>query len=204
MKTKLEKTAKKITNIKDSIASFGEAFEFAIEGIVKASEIYVAALEDDPKNADKFKEAFAGKIPPSAWSQFEAIGRKWVHPQIVLGGIVDGKKRTAIKRLSYSTQERVFDHEKFDLVVSGGDVLKVDILDATQDQLEQICDGSGIRNVPAQRAYIESAKVKAVEVDAVAVLMKQQPDYIIRHGKLIVSKPHAFSKAQLRSLLQEM
>ena len=197
-------TESQVTSIATLIKEFGEAFTFAIEGIVKASEIYVAALDDDPKNADAFKEAFAGKIPPTAWSQFEAIGRKWVHPQVVLGSAIDGKKRTAIKRLSYSMQERVFDHEKVDLVVSGGDVLKVDILDATQDQLEQICDGSNIRDLAGQRAWIESRKVKAVEVDSVADLMKQQPDYIVRHGKLIVSKPHAFSKAQLRTLLQEM
>ena len=203
MKTKLEKTAKKITNIKDSIASFNEAFTFAIEGIVKASEIYVSALDEDPKNADKFKEAFAGKIPPSAWSQFEAIGRKWVHPNIVVGGII-GKRKTALTRLGYTMQERVFDHEKFDLLVSGGDILKVELLHVTEDQLEQMCDGSSLRNPASQRAWIESQKTKAVEVDAVQTLLKQQPDYLVRHGKLIVSKPHAFSKAQLRTLLQEM
>ena len=65
--------------LKTKIEEFREALTAGMDGIVRASEIYVDALDDDPRNADKFQSVFADWVPASAWKQFEAVGRKWMN-----------------------------------------------------------------------------------------------------------------------------
>ena len=102
---------------------FKEALASAIDGLVKAGEVYVRAIDIDPTVAERLQEEFKDVVPAQAWAQFEALGRKHIHPQLVLGGMSDVRKSNMIKGLPYSVQSRVFDDEKFELLVSGGDTL---------------------------------------------------------------------------------
>jgi hypothetical protein len=125
-----------VVQLRKLFVDFREAFQRGIEGIVQAAEVYVAALDDDPRNADRFRDEFADYIPPGAWAQFEAVGRKWMHPRLLMGGVADRRKAAIIKRLTYSGQERVFNRERFSLLTANGDTLEVDMLEATADQAE--------------------------------------------------------------------
>jgi hypothetical protein len=187
-------TARKI-ELRSYFTEFKKAFQQGIDGIVHASEIYVRALDVDPRNADKFKEHFADYIPASAWQGFEAVGRKWMHPRLLLGGVADRRKNAAIKKLSYAAQERVFRHELFPVVVDNR-VEDVDLLNAPAEVVEQVCDHSGIRSVEEQNAYLKGLSV-------VRPLPKKLP-YIITNGKIYFSQSALMTKEELQAIIAEM
>jgi len=181
-----------------AIKAFGEAFNAGLQGIVKACEIYVEAIDDDPRNADKFKDAYEDRIPVRAWGKFEAVGRKWLHPNLLMGGMADRSKSNAVKRLPYSVQERIFEHERFPFLCVDGNTLLIDITEATPEQVEQLCDGGVIRGISAQRAFIESKKVAESE---------SKPDvmpYIIKGGSVTFRRGIKLTRVELKRLLQEM
>ena len=184
--------------VSSRIAEFREALQVGIEGIVKASEVYVAALDDDPRNADRFRDEFAEWVPASAWSQFEAVGRKWMHPRLLMGGVADRKKTGLIKRLPYSMQERVFKRDRFPLLTSNGDTLEVEILEATQEQAEQLCNGTAIRNLSEQKAWLESRNVTEASEPAEVL------PYVITDGKVTFRRNTILTKQEIRRLLLEL
>jgi len=182
------------------MADFRTALQQGIEGIVKASEIYVAALDDDPQNADRFRDEFASWVPATTWAQFEAVGRKLMHPRLLMGGVSDYRKSTLIRRLPYSMQERVFGRERFELLTKSGSTLKVDLLEATPEQAEQLCDGSSIRNLSAQKAWLESRAAAAASVVEPAELLP----YIISQGRVVFRRGCTLSRAEVKRLLTDM
>ena len=189
--------SKEIT-IKSRMDEFGEALKAGIDGLVKAGEIYVEAIEEDPRNADKFRERFTDWVPSAAWSNFENMGRKLMHPRLVMGGMSDRKKTSLIKRLPYSTQARVFERERFSLLTATGDTLQIDLMEATAEQAEQLCDGSSIRNLSAQKAWME-ARAAAASQEPAEVL-----PYTITDGKVTFRRGTVLSRAELKRLLAEM
>jgi len=178
------------------VAEFREAFALGIDNIVRASRIYVEAIDDNPKQADEFRAAFADTIPGTAWSGFEAVGRKWMHPKLLMGG--GGKYASKIKRLPYSAQERIFSGERFELLTSTGDKIKVDVREVTPEQVEQLIDGTRIRTLAEQRAWLESRK------GVVAAGPTEVLPYTIEHGKVHFRRGTTLNRAELRRLLTEL
>lgn len=185
------------TLIKKKIEDFRNALIRGIEGIVRAAEIYVEAIDEDPTCSDQFRDACADWIPASAWAQFEAVGRKWMHPRLIMGGMADRRKAALVKQLPYSMQERIFDHERFPLLVAKGEQIKVDIFEATRSQAEQLCNGSSIRNLSEQKAWLES--------QAVVESAKPEPmPYIVCGGKITFRRGVTLTRPELKRILQEM
>jgi len=182
--------------ISNSIERFRTEFLSGINGIARAAEIYVEAIDDDPHNVNEFREEFADWIPTSAWSQFEAVGRKWLHPKMIMGGMADHKKATFVKRLPYSIQERIFNHEQFPLL-AGEKTLQIDILEATDAQVKQLCNQSSIRSLPEQRVWIEAQELEATEKTEVM-------PYTISDGKLRIRRGVTLIKAEVERILKEM
>jgi hypothetical protein len=185
--------------VKTKLSEFRAAFQDGINGIVKAAEIYVSALDEDPRNSDKFRDEFADWIPASAWSQFEAVGRKWMHPRLLMGGVADRKKASVIKRLPYSMQDRVFKRERFQLLTDSGDTLRVDLMEATPEQAEQICNGSAIRNLGEQKAWLEARAAQTSTKQDAEVL-----PYTIADNKITFRRGCVMNRNELKRLLQEM
>ena len=188
---------KKTSMVKRSIDEFREALMAGIEGIVRASEIYVEAIDDDPRAADSFREELSEWVPASAWAQFEAVGRKWMHPRLIMGGMTDRKKASLIKKLPYSMQDRVFKKHRFDLLLPGGDHIKVDMMESTAKQAEQLCNGTAIRSLSEQKAWLEAR----------AVLDDEKPEllpYTICGGKVSFRRGVTMNRSELKRLLQEM
>lgn len=178
---------------------FKEALASAIDGLVKAGEVYVKAIDIDPTVAERLQEEFKDVVPAQAWAQFEALGRKHIHPQLVLGGVSDSRKTNMIKGLPYSVQSRVFDDEKFELLVSGGDVLPISVLDATIDQCKQLIDSSGgsLRSLKEQKAFLEELAIKDE--------FRPQPvPYKIGSGGVVFMKNTKMTKKQIQQLLQNL
>jgi len=181
-----------------AIEEFRKAFNDGICNIVKASEIYVRAIDETPLNADRFRDEFADSIPASAWSGFEAVGRKWMHPKLLMGGMANRKKSTIVKKLPYSTQERIFNRERFSLLVSDGETLEVDVLEATPEQAEQLFNGSETRSIAAQKAWLEAKRV--------AESVEEPPPlpYTINGGKISFRRGVTLTRSDMKRLLVEM
>lgn len=183
--------------VTNRIAEFRKALTAGIEGIVRAAEIYVAAIDEDPTNADKFRDSFSDWIPSAAWTNFEAVGRKWMHPRLLMGGMADRKKHSIIKRLPYSVQERIFSGERFKLLTAKGDTLNVDLLEATADQTDQLCGDGNIRSLGEQRAWIEEQS-KTIEVES------EPMPYVVMNGKVSFRRGVVLTRNEVKRLLQEM
>jgi hypothetical protein len=192
------------TKLENRISEFREALTAGIDGIVKAANIYVKAIDEDPTIADKFSDEFANVIPSNAWSYFEAVGRKWMHPRLLMGGMSDRKKHAVIKKLPYSVQEKVFNGDRFKLLTPSGDVLNVDLKEATISQMEQICNGDSIRTISAQKAWLvekQSTKVQNTELQSIE---ENQPPYRINGGKVTFVKDVVLTRADIKKILIEM
>jgi len=176
------------------LEAFKQAFTTGIEGIVSAANIYVEAIDDNPKNADLFRDEFADWIPESAWTGFEAVGRKWMHPKLLMGG--GGRFSSKIKRLPYSSQERIFGGEKFPLMTHAGDTLNVDIRNITGDQADQLFDGSHIRSLPQQKAYLESRK----QTNTDEVCIEELLPYKIVGSRVHFRKDCVLTRDELKNL----
>ena len=192
-------------NIESMITAFSEALAAGLDGIVKAGEIYVEALDESWENASKFQKAFEDKLPASAWKQFEAVGRKWMHPRLIMGGMTDRRKANKVKKLTYGTQERVFNREKFPLLIAGGDSLETDLMEATAEQVAQLCDGSNIRSLSAQKAWLEERALRREE-RAFREQHKQTETlpYVIGKGKVVFRRGTTLTRPEIKRLLQEM
>ena len=55
------------------------------------------------------------------------------------------QKTNVVKRFTHSLQNRVFEGEKFELLISGGDVLEVSALDASTEQVTQLFGDGNLR-----------------------------------------------------------
>lgn len=183
----------------DKIEEFKNALQSGISGIVRASEIYVSALDDDPRNAEKFREEFAEWVPSSAWAQFEAVGRKWMHPRLLMGGVSDRRKAAIIKKLPYSLQERIFKKEKFKLLTCDGQTLNVDLMDATAEQAKQLFNENNYRDLSEQRAWVESNNTKQDSDE-----FTEEMPYIIKGSKVVFRKGCVLNKVELKRILQEI
>jgi hypothetical protein len=184
--------------MQSKISEFRSAIMAGIEGIVKASEIYVAAIDENPACADEFRDEFADWIPSSAWSNFEAVGRKWMHPRLLMGGMADRKKQGVVKRLPYSMQERIFGGERFKLLTPKGDTLNVNLMEATYEQVVQICGGGSVRSLGEQRAWMEETKSNPETIDA------EPMPYVVKNGNVTFRRGVVLTRNEVRRLLQEM
>lgn len=176
---------------------FKDALLAGINGFIKAGEIYVKAIEQDRTYGQKLKEEFADMVPAKAWSQLEALGRKWIHPKLVLGGMSDPQKTNLVKRLPYSEQSKVFDGERYQLLVSKGDYIEVNLLDATTDQAKQIIGDGLIRSLPEQKSWLESKKVQKE-------LKVEELPYQIKGGKITFRKNVSLSRAEMKQLISQL
>ena len=179
------------------MAEFKQAITSGINGFVRAGEVYVKAIDQDQSNAERMQLEFSDIVPSKAWKQFEAIGRKWIHPKLILGGMSDAKKTNIVKRLPYSLQNRVFAGDKFELLISGGDVLEVSALDASTDQVTQLFGDGNLRTLREQKAYIESNKLQDD-------LRPQELPYYVSKGKIIFRKNTELTRAEMKQLLTQL
>ena len=191
MITELELTYEQI------LTDFRTALQQGIEGFMKAGEVYVKAIEKDYTYGERLKEEFSDMVPAKAWNQLEALGRKWIHPKLLLGGMSDPKKTNLVKRLPYSTQSKVFNNDRFKLLVSGGDYIEVNFFDATYEQCKQLCGDGFIRSLSEQKSWLEQQKVYQE-------IKPEELPYHIVGGKITFRKNVSLTRAEMKQLLSQL
>ena len=179
------------------ISEFQSALESGIENIVKASAVYVEAIDSDPTAKEMFLSSFADVIPSSAWAGFEAVGRKQMHPKLLFGA---GGNRGYLKYLPYSDQEQIMAGHKYDFLISGGDSIRVDPREITKEQVRQLFGRGHVRTLGEQRSYLESLNVPHFEIKQTAVPMP----YTISSHKVYIKADTVMTKRDVKRMLEAM
>lgn len=186
---------------KQYIKNFRTALQSATENIYSASKIYVEAIDSDPDFKETFQEAFQETIPTSAWIGFENVGRGVMHQKLLFGGGVNSQY---IKKLGISDQDKILNGTSVKMLTSTGDTLMVDAREISKLQANQIFNGSAIRTITEQRAYIESLKSKSV-LDATMSDANGMPYEIIGNRFVVRANKsdQSFSKAQIKRMFKK-
>lgn len=179
------------------ISEFRSALESGIENIAKAAAVYVTAIDSDPDAKEMFLSGFADVIPSSAWAGFEAVGRKQMHPKLLFGA---GNNRGYLKHLPFSDQEKIMDGHKYDLLISGGDSVRVDPREISKDQARQLFGRGHVRTLSEQRSYLESLNVPHVEIKQTAMPMP----YTISGHKVYIKADTVMTKRDVKRMLEAM
>lgn len=132
---------------KDSIA---EGFSVATENIQKIAEIYVKAIDKDPK----FRDYLTDELPAVSggiWRSLEMVGRGLLDSRIAAGGVPFGHK---LRKLTVSEQRQALDGT-LPLLTSTGDTLQVKIDALMPKQADQVFASNHIRSLAEQRAWQE-------------------------------------------------
>jgi len=186
---------------KNYIAEFSAALQSGLDNIVKAASIYVEAIDRNPNNAFEFHSKFEDTIPISAWASFEAVGRKWIHPKLIMGG--GGRHGCRIKKLPYSVQKQIFDGHRFELLLHDGDTIRIDLREASADHARQLFGGDHIRTLSEQRLYLaETSKAEAKQEQMIEKI-RQMP-YVIRGGRVFFREGVEMTKREIQRLIEEM
>jgi len=126
---------------------FYEALRDGLNGLQRAGQILVKILDADPQRRDVLLKKYG--LQHAVLNTLEKIGRGVWLPKIALAG---GR----LLRLTPGDQRRATEGAVDALVLKdgGGDVLKVDLLCAPKEMLDQLLNGDHIRTLDEQRAYL--------------------------------------------------
>lgn len=185
----------------EKVFEFKNAIQSGIDGIVKASEIYVEAIDADPDMQNRFQIETDGMFPSSAWKQFEAIGRKWIHPKLIFGGINNKQLSAEMKKAPFSIQNSIFNGLRFDLLLSDGDTLKVSPLELSYAQVQQLFDNGNIRTLSQQKAFIAQRQTKLAE----RMTCDPMPlGYSISGGRVVFRADTILTRVEIKRILEEI
>ena len=182
-----------VSEIKD-IEEFKKCFYGAADLYMKGCKIYTNAIDRDETSKYEFHKA-CPTISHTVWGWIEAVGREQMHP-ILLTDSTDTARY--IRKLPYSEQKKAIE-VGFEVLTVKGDILKVKRENLTSQFRKQVIAKDHIRDIPAQRAYIESQKV------IVKMETEKPSDLYSVKGKILhVYAPTQFTRHQLINLLQDM
>lgn len=153
--------AKSITPTQDTIPDWfvteGHWLAEAMRDFLKRGEEiacrYTAAIDRDP-TFHEFLSIQYPDIPTPYWRRMERVGRGQLDMRIVSGNAPWGNK---LEKLSITDQKRALD-DRLPLLLENGDVLHVAVSDIRPRQADQLFSFDHIRDLAAQRAFIENQK----------------------------------------------
>lgn len=179
----------------NDIDRFFELIQRGVDAWIEAGQIVAENIDKDPDWADTVNTAHP-EIGVEMIYAFERIGRKQLHPKLMLS---DGPGVRKLRRLSYHQQEKFLNEPLPMLINNEGswESLSVDIHNLTKAQADQVFDGDCVRTLQQQRAWIEDHKAKR------SVLQYDEP-FRITGRKLVVMEPCQLSAKQLAQILAQM
>ena len=137
---------------KQKITQFITLFKEGVDAWIKAGEILVDLVESDPHAYDYIIQS-CPQLNAGILGRFEQMGRKTLHPQLLLTASPGFAKLT---RLPFSMQERYIE-EPIPLIVhtdDGTDVLLVKAKDMTKEQAAQVFAPGRLRTEGEQKAWL--------------------------------------------------
>ncbi len=136
----------------DPIDQFITLFQQGVDAWIKAGEILVQLVEEDPHTYDYIIQR-CPTLNAGILGRFEQMGRKTLHPQLLLTASPGFDK---LRKLPFSMQERYLT-EPVPIIVhtgTGTDVLLVEAKNMTKEQANQVFAPGRIRTEGEQKAWL--------------------------------------------------
>jgi hypothetical protein len=171
---------------------FRDSMRDSIRSYMTAAESYAAAIDTDPAAKQAFREEFPD-FSPTFWARIEAVGRHQLDQRLLYGA---HPAERHLRRLAYSEQKHALDHG-VEVLVDGSEMLiHVDRL--TPFQSKMVFGPTGIRDLAAQKAWLESEKLEHRRPPAA------DTGYDIRKGELVIHSPMRLGRTELLQILTRM
>jgi len=154
MSTALTKT--KQTLIKAAISEFKAATEESADALKRAAVAYYKGIIIDASAREMFAEAFP-KVSSATWSGFVKIATAQMDERLLFDA---SPGATALKRCDIDAQ-RHYCENPVKVAVGDGDHICVHVDKLTSDQVKQVFYRGAVRDLPEQRAWIETQKARA-------------------------------------------
>lgn len=187
---------------KTKTAQFKDLIFEGIEKWINAGEILVDLIDNDGLTYAQISESCEG-ITTDIISRFEQIGRKQLHPRLLVNTSTGFKK---LMQMPYSIQMK-YSSEPIPVLVEssvGADQILVKTEDLSTAQCKQVFKRDGIRDLGAQRAYIkEQARVEKEARDSVVECEFTSP-WFVKGGKVIIRQTCQMDKSDLLQILAEI
>lgn len=177
------------------INQFIALFRDGVNAWIKAGEILVELVEADPHTYDYIIQQ-CPQLNAGILGRFEQMGRKTLHPQLLLTASPGFSKLT---RLPFSMQERYIS-EPIPLIVhtaEGTDVLLVKAKDMTKDQANQVFAPGRLRTEGEQKALLMQQQSNAARP------VTTSKPWSIRGSKIIINGLE-FTRKELTAILAQM
>jgi hypothetical protein len=181
-------------DVESAVRRFREAWGLAVESIVRVATIYVEAIDAEAGAKDAFAAALGDVVPAGAWAQLEAVGRRALHPRIMLG--TAGRYSARLRRLPYSDQKKALE-ERVEMLAADGTPLLVEAAGLSPEQFEQVVAADHIRSLAEQRAWLER-RPQAAQPEA------ERLPYRLHAGKVVFTRGVEMTRAEVQRLLQVM
>jgi hypothetical protein len=184
-------TTLSVTSIHQEIA---DAISKGVNSWIHAGELIKLAIDEHGETSNSIAETI--KIPVRVIGQLEKIGRKLIRPDLLLAGY---PAAASLMRLPYSLQSEAIE-DGVDLLLEESDSLKVKAENLTPSQVKQVFDGSSVRSLAAQKAYIEDLRIKASLNSIPDVLAPYQ----IKGNKVLITSACSLTQKDLLRMLNEL
>lgn len=186
-----------LTEQKAQIETFIHHFRRGVEEWITAGELLVEMVEKDPYVYDYIIQQ-CPQINAGILGRFEQMGRKTLHPQLLLTASPGFAK---LQRLPFSMQERYIE-EPVPVIVhtkDGTDVLLVKAKDMTKEQAAQVFAPGRVRTEGEQKAYLVQQASHRASDKKEAV----EKPWKIRGHKVIINNVE-FTRKELYAILSQM
>jgi len=178
-------------DLSDAIGEFAVAFRSASEGFATAGRIYAEAVA---AHGDVARALFNERIPgvvPSVWRRLEAVGNGSLDHRLMNAA---SRGAQSLRRLPAPLQAECLDRG-VDVLLAGGDSLRVAVDNLQASQVRQVFAGDHVRSLSEQKAFLSvAAPLPAGAVRPVEV----------RGNRVIVRQPCELTRQDLIRLLGEM
>ena len=183
------------TESEQKIYQFIALFKEGVNAWIKAGEILVDLVENDPHSYDYIIQS-CPQLNAGILGRFEQMGRKTLHPQLLLTASPGFARLT---RLPFSMQERYIE-EPIPLIVhteEGTDVLLVKAKDMTKEQASQVFAPGRLRTEGEQKAWLMQQKSNNARP------VTSSKPWSIKGSKIIINGLE-FTRKELTAILAQM
>lgn len=186
-----------LTAQKQQIGKFIELFQAGVDAWIKAGELLVEMVEEDPHIYDYIIQQ-CPTLNAGILGRFEQMGRKTLHPQLLLSASPGFDK---LRKLPFSMQERYLT-EPVPIIVhtdNGTDVLLVEAKNMTKEQANQVFAPGRIRTEGEQKAWLMQQRSMAAKPIGGNVSA-----WTIKGGRVVFSAGATLSAGELATIITQL
>lgn len=141
--------------IRHCVKEFKEAIDASAESMKKAAMAYYKAIKLSPDARKVFSDAFP-TVSSSTWNGFVKVASNRLDERLLFDASAGG---VALARCDIDTQ-RLYLTKPVAVAVENGDHLMVHVDKMTSEQVRQVFNHGVVRDLPEQRAWIETQKTR--------------------------------------------